>query len=40
MSCKLSPKETICMACQSPFSGKNEENISNLLSAELANQNG
>ena len=27
-SCKLSPKETICMKCQSLFSGKNKKNIS------------
>ena len=27
--CKLSPKETICMKCQSLFSGENKKNISN-----------
>ena len=27
-SCKLSPKETICMKCQIPFSRKNKKNIS------------
>ena len=26
MSCKLSPKETICMTCKSQFSGKNVKN--------------
>ena len=44
MSCKLSPKETICMKCQIPFSEKEEENISkchllkllpNMLSVKL-----
>ena len=25
ISCKLSPKETTCMKCQSPFSGKNKK---------------
>ena len=34
-SCKLSPKETICMKCQNQSSWKNKKNI-NLLSAELA----
>ena len=33
ISCKLSPKETICMKCQILFSGKNKKNI-NLSSAE------
>ena len=34
ISCKLSPQETICMKCQSLFSGKkNKKNIINLLSA-------
>ena len=28
ISCKLSPKETICMKCQILFSGKNKKNIS------------
>ena len=27
ISCKLSPQETICMKCQSLFSGKNKKNI-------------
>ena len=36
VSCKLSPKETICMKCQNLFSGKNKKNIINLLAAELA----
>ena len=36
ISCKLSPEETICMKCQSLFSGKNKKNIVNLLSAKLA----
>ena len=35
-SCKLSPKETICMKCKILFSGKNKKNIINLLSAENA----
>ena len=25
MSCKLSPQETVCMKCQSLFSGKNKK---------------
>ena len=28
ISCKLSPEKTICMKCQSLFSGKNKRNIS------------
>ena len=36
ISCKLSPMETICMKCQSLFSGKSKKNIINLLSAEFA----
>ena len=36
ISCKLSPKETICMKCQILFSGKNKKNIINLSSAENA----
>ena len=28
LSCKLSPKETICMKCQILLSGKNKKNIS------------
>ena len=28
ISCKLSPKETICMKCQTLFSGENKKNIS------------
>ena len=38
ISCKLSPSplETICMKCQTLFSGKNKKNIINLASAELA----
>ena len=28
MSCKLSPQETICMICQSLFSGGNQKTIS------------
>ena len=35
ISCKLSPKETICMKCQSLFSGKNKKNIVKLLSVEF-----
>ena len=31
ISCKLSPRETICMTCQSLFSGKNKK----MLSTEL-----
>ena len=34
ISYKLSPCETVCMKYQSLFSGKNEKNIINLLSAE------
>ena len=34
-SCKLLPKGTIYMKCQSLFSGKRKENIISLLSAEL-----
>ena len=30
ISCKLSPKETVCMKYQKPFSGKNKKNIINL----------
>ena len=36
MSGKLSPVGTICMKWQNLFSGKIKENLSNLLSAELA----
>ena len=32
ISCKLSPKETVCMECQSLFSGKNKKTIINLPS--------
>ena len=36
ISCKLSPKETICMNCQSLFSGENKKrNVISLLSAEF-----
>ena len=35
ISCKLSPKETICMKCQSLYSMKNKKNI-NSLSTELS----
>ena len=35
-SCKLSPGETICMNCQILLSGKNKKNVTNILSAELA----
>ena len=35
-SCKLSPKETICMKCQLLFSRKSKLNISSLTSAEFA----
>ena len=31
ISCKLSPKETICMKCLILFSGKNMKNISNVV---------
>ena len=34
ISCKLSPKGTICMKCQSQISGKNKKNIINFSSAE------
>ena len=33
---KISPKETVCMKCQSLFSVKNKKNIINLASAESA----
>ena len=37
ISCKLSPKETICMKCQSMFSSRDKKNvIINLSSAESA----
>ena len=36
ISCKLSPKETICMKCLSIFSQKNKKNTTNLSSAEFA----
>ena len=36
ISCKLSPKETICMKCQIQFSGKNRKNIIDLSSTEFA----
>ena len=38
ISCKLSvsPKETICMKCQSLFLEKSKKNILNMLSAEFA----
>ena len=36
ISCKLSPEETICLKCQSLFSGEIKKNIVNLSSAELA----
>ena len=36
MSCKLSPKRTICMKCQILFSRKNKKNIISLSSAESA----
>ena len=36
ISCKLSPMETICMECQNLFSGKNNKNIANFSSADLA----
>ena len=36
ISCKLSPKETICMKCQILFSVKNEKNNIILSSAENA----
>ena len=37
ISCKLPPKETICMKCQSIFSGeKKEKNTISLSSAEFA----
>ena len=35
-SCKLSPKETICIKCQSLYFRKNKKNIFSLSSAELA----
>ena len=36
ISCKLSPKETICMKCQILFSGKNKKHIINLSFAAFA----
>ena len=37
ISCKLSlERETVCMKCQSLFSGKNKKTIINLSSAESA----
>ena len=36
ISCKLSPMETVCMKCQSLFSGGKKENIIFLSSAEFA----
>ena len=39
-SCKLSPKETICMKCQILFSRKNKKNIMRLSSAEFAHSMG
>ena len=36
ISCRLSPKETICMKCHILFSEKNKKNIVNLSSAENA----
>ena len=36
ISCKLSALETICMRCQSLFSGKNKRDVINLSSAEFA----
>ena len=37
MNCLLRPEETICMKCQSLFSGiYKKKNIINLLSAEFA----
>ena len=35
----MSPQETICIKYQILFSGKNEKNIINLLSAEFAQIN-
>ena len=35
VSCKLSPKLTICIKCQSLFSGKNKEHIVSLSCAEF-----
>ena len=34
ISCKLSPLETICMKCQSLFSGEKKKNILSLLSID------
>ena len=36
MSCKVSPKETICVIIQSLFPRENKKNIMNLSSSELA----
>ena len=36
ISCKLSPKKTVCMKCKSLFPGKNMKNITSLFSAESA----
>ena len=35
-SCKLSPKQIMCMKCKTLFSRKNNQNITNLSSAEPA----
>ena len=35
ISCKLSPKETICMKGHNLFSGEKEKNVISLSSAEL-----
>ena len=36
ISCKLSPRETICLKDQSLFSGENKKNVITVPSAELA----
>ena len=38
ISCKLSPKVTICMQCQILFSGENKKNMINLSSAEFGHR--
>ena len=40
ISCKLSPMETICMYCQTPFSRKDKKNTTNVFSAALAQGGG
>ena len=39
ISCKLSLKESVCMECQTTFSGKNEKSNVNFPSANLSIEN-